>query len=352
MPKETMTPRERWLAILERRIPDRVPMDYWATAEASEKLMRHLGLNTLDEIYLHLHIDVPVKIFPHYSGPALPHNTDIFGIHYSEVSHDGGTYRETANNPLAAYTSVEEMADNYIWPTADLYDFTSILEQVKGQEHRPIQGGGSEPFLCYKNLRGQEQAFMDLIDNPEIVHYCLDKICGLYYEISRRIYETIPGQVTISFVAEDLGGQETLMYSPDHIREFMLPRMKSMMDLVHEAGAYVFHHDDGNCRAILPDMIEAGINVLNPVQWRCQGMDREGLKRDFGDSIIFHGAVDNQITLPFGSKEDVQQEVLDNLRILGAGGGYILAPCHNLQVVGPAENIVAMYNTGYEYGWC
>ncbi len=91
----------------------------------------------------------------------------------------------------------------------------------------------------------------------------------------------------------------------------------------------MFHHDDGNCRAILPDMVEAGIDILNPIQWRCPGMDREGLKRDFGESLIFHGGVDNQMTLPFGSVDDVRQEVRDNLRILGAGGGYILAPFHN-----------------------
>jgi uroporphyrinogen decarboxylase len=98
-------------------------------------------------------------------------------------------------------------------------------------------------------------------------------------------------------------------------------------------------------------MIEAGIDVLNPVQWRCAGMDREALKRDFGEKVVFHGAVDNQHTLAFGSPEDVRQEVLDNIRILGAGGGYILAPCHNLQAISPPENIVTMYETGYEYGW-
>jgi uroporphyrinogen decarboxylase len=98
-------------------------------------------------------------------------------------------------------------------------------------------------------------------------------------------------------------------------------------------------------------MIEAGIDVLNPIQWRCKGMEREGLKRDFGDKLVFHGAVDNQYTLAFGSQEEVRQEVLDNLRILGEGGGYILAPCHNIQSVNPPENIVTMYETCYENGW-
>ncbi|MBE3145243.1 MAG: uroporphyrinogen-III decarboxylase-like protein, partial [Planctomycetes bacterium] len=127
--------------------------------------------------------------------------------------------------------------------------------------------------------------------------------------------------------------------------------MKRIIDLAHQGGAFVFHHNDGNCRPILPDMIELGIDALNPIQWRSKGMDRAGLKQAFGDRIVFHGAVDNQYTLPFGSVVEVRQEVLDNLAILGVGGGYILAPCHNIQPVSPPENVVAMYQTGYEQGW-
>ena len=97
-------------------------------------------------------------------------------------------------------------------------------------------------------------------------------------------------------------------------------------------------------------MIAAGIDVLNPIQWRCKGMDRAGLKRDFGEQVIFHGGVDNQYTLAFGTVEEVRQEVIDNIRILGESGGYILAPCHNIQAVSPVENIVALYQTGLEYG--
>jgi uroporphyrinogen decarboxylase len=127
--------------------------------------------------------------------------------------------------------------------------------------------------------------------------------------------------------------------------------MKRTIDLSHQGGAFVFHHNDGAIRRIIPDMIAAGIDVLNPIQWRCGGMEREALKRDFGAKLVFHGGMDNQRTLPFGSVEDVRREVLDNLRVLGAEGGYILAPCHNIQALTPPENIVAMYETCYEHGW-
>ena len=351
MRKETMTPRERWLTVLRRETPDRVPMDYWGTAEATAKLMKHLGLSTREEVFARLHIDAPLDVGPKYVGPELPQGTNLYGIRERTIEHAGGAYVENANAPLAQYNSVAEIEKNYRWPRIEWFDFSHIPQQVQGQEHRPIRGGGSEPFLTYKSLRGQEQAFMDLALNPEIVHYCLDKLFDLAYEQTRRIYEAIPGKVVISYIAEDMGGQEDLMLSVKHIHEFLLPRMKRMIALAHSAGAYAFHHNDGSCWRILPDMIEAGIDVLNPIQWRCRGMERERLKRDFGGKLIFHGGLDNQHTLPFGTVAEVRQEVIDNLRILGAGGGYIIAPCHNIQVVGPAENVVAMYETGYEYGW-
>ena len=195
-----------------------------------------------------------------------------------------------------------------------------------------------------------EQSYMDLALNSELVNYCLDKLFDFAYQYTTRIYEQLPGRVNISYVAEDFGGQTALLFSAGMIREFFIPRMQRMIDLAHQAGAYAFFHSDGAIRQIIPDMIAAGIDVLNPIQWRCDGMDRADLKRDFGDQVVFHGGVDNQQTLAFGSVADVQAEVRTNIELLGAGGGYILAPCHNIQVISPPENIVAMYQTGYETG--
>ena len=346
--KETMTPRERWLAVLNRKRPDRIPMDYWATPEVTDELLQHLRCEGEKELWEKLHIDKVVTAGPpwgsvlskdaNWIGPNIPDGTDVFGCRYNYY-------------PLAEYKTVDEIKRNYKWPSLDWYDYSKIPGQIAGWEDYPIQAGGSEPFLVYKNLRGDEQAFMDLILNPEIVHYCLDKLFEFCYENTHRIYEQIPGKSMLTYVAEDLGSQENLMYSPDQIREFFIPRMKKIIDLAHSAGAFVFHHNDGAIRKIIPDMIEAGIDILNPIQWKLNGMDRNGLKKDFGDKLIFHGAVDNQHTLPFGSKEEVRQEVIENIRILGSGGGYILAPCHMIQPGTPMENIVEMYETGYEYGW-
>lgn len=326
-------------------------MDYWTTDEARDKLLRSLGLSDEREMLERLHIDRPFSVAPRYVGPAIPGDKDVFSIEHRNMDYGTGVYREAVSCPLAGFRTVEEIESNYHWPDPDWWDYSDLPQQIAPWEEYPIRGGGSEPFLIYKNLRGQEQAFMDLILYPDIVHYCLDKLFDLAYQNTVRIYESIPGKVMISYVAEDMGSQEGLLFSPAQIHEFLLPRMKRMMELAHEAGAHVFYHSDGAVRKIIPDMIETGIDVLNPIQWRCKEMDREGLKRDFGDKLIFHGAVDNQYTLAFGTVEEVRREVIDNLGILGQGGGYILAPCHNIQAVSPPENIVAMYETAYEHGW-
>lgn len=351
MRKETMTPRERWLAVLNRQRPDRVPMDYWATAEATEKIMAHLGCSSEREMLEKLRVDFVVEVKPSYAGPPVPELQDEFGCMYKNVHYGAGMYEECVFHPLARFQSVEEIEHSYAWPDPDWWDYSGIRKQLKGNDGHPILGGNYEPFLIYKKLRGEEQAYMDLAVNPEIVHHCLDRLLHLGYENTRRILEQIPGKVMLSYVAEDMGGQEDLLFSPDSIREFLIPRMRKVIELIHQAGAFVFHHNDGSIRRIIPDMIEAGIDILNPIQWRCKNMERTEIKRDFGDSVILHGGMDNQQTLPFGSVDDVKEEVLDNLRILGEGGGYVLAPCHNIQAVTPPENIVAMYETCYENGW-
>ena len=298
-----------------------------------------------------LHIDQLITVAPTYVGPPLPADLDMYGRRFRTVRYATGEYRECIHNPLAGYASVEEIERNYIWPTADWYDYSVIPSQVEEMEDYPVRAGGSEPFLLYCQLRGLEQAFVDLAMAPDIVHACLDHLFEFCYQNTLRIYEAIPYRVNVSYVAEDLGSQTSLLFSPKQIHTFLIPRMKRMMELVHSGGAHVFFHSDGAVRRIIPDMIEAGIDVLNPIQWRCKGMEREGLQRDFGDQIIFHGGVDNQQTLPFGSAQDVRDEVAANIEILGADGGYIIAPCHNIQANTPPENVVAMYETGRARGW-
>jgi len=350
MVEETMTPKERWLAVLRSRRPDRIPMDYWATGEVTQNLTQFLGCKSLKEMYERLHIDAVISVAPKYVGPPIPDDADVYGCRYRNVKYGTGAYRECVYHPLANYETLGEIKRNFDWPSVELYDYSVIPDQVVAYEDYPIQGGGSEPFLIYKDLRGQEQALLDLYVNPDIVHFCLDRLFDFCYENTKLIYGQILGKVMLSYVAEDFGAQTGLLFSPAHIREFFIPRMKRIIDLAHHNGVYVFFHSDGAIRKIIPDMMEAGIDILNPIQWRCKEMDRESLKRDFGEKLVFHGGMDNQYTLPFGSEDEVRQEVKDNLRILARDGGYILAPCHNIQPVTPIRNILAMYEEGYRQG--
>ncbi len=345
-----MTPRERWLAVLSHQLPDRVPVDYRATPEATARLIEHLGARHFGEVAARLHIDPVVDVGPRYVGPALPPDTDVFGIRYQRTDYGLGTYSDAVGHPWAQYETVAEIEADYRWPSPDWWDYSDVPQQVVGHESSVIRGGGSEPFATYKWLRGVERGYLDLIEQPEMVHYGLTRLYELAYQQTLRTYEAVPGQVLWTWVAEDVGSQEDLLVSPTHIETFFLPHMRRMCELVHSAGAYVFHHSDGAVARNIPNMIACGIDVLDPVQWRCRGMDRALLKATYGDRLVFHGGMDNQYTLPFGTVTEVRQEVADNLRLLGAGGGLILGPCHNLQAISPPENIVAMYDAAYEAG--
>lgn len=344
-----MTPRERWLAVLNRETPDRLPLDYRATGEFSHKLMAHLGCDNMGQVFARLHIDPIIDVGPRYVGPPLEPGKDVFGVGYADTAYDGGVYSDAVYHPLAQYNSVEEIEANYQWPSPDWWDYSGVAAQYAGHEDQVIRGGHCEEFAAYKFLRGVQQGYLDLYDHPEMVNYGLGKLYDLKYEQTRRTYEQLPhGAILWTWVAEDVSSQRGLMVSLPHIERYFAPHYKRMIDLVHEGGGYVFHHSDGGCRDVVPLMIALGIDVLDPVQWRCTGMDRAGLKRDFGDALIFHGAMDNQHTLPFGTVEECRREAVENIALLGPG--LLQGPCHNIQVVSPPENVVAIYDAAYEAG--
>jgi uroporphyrinogen decarboxylase len=347
-----VTPKERWRAIFAGERPDRIPTDYWATDEVTARLLRDLGCRNTEELYTKLRIDGLVTLDPPRADEHRQGDTgvDLWGLRRKPVDYGGGSYDEFDNHPLAGMTSLEEL-DAYPWPSADDNDFAAFRAMLDGApEHRMIRSGNFEPFLLYCALRGLEQAMMDLVAEPEFVSAALDHMFRYYFELAERTFEAGKGRIGVTYIAEDLGGQTALLMSLPQIRRFFLPNQKRMADLARSHGIHVFYHTDGAVRTVIPDLLDVtGIELLNPIQWRCPGMEREGLVRDFGDRLIFHGAMDNQQTLPFGSAADVKQEVLDNIEIF-ARARWVCAPCHNLQPVTPTGNIVAMYETIHAYG--
>jgi len=348
-----MTPRERWLALLAGEKPDRVPTDYWATGEVTRRLCSELGCSDKFALYDKLEIDglrqldARLTVTGHPSDPEA----NIWGVRSRQVDYGTGHYSESVSHPLADAATVADI-EAFAWPDPDHHDWDAFKRDVKTlPRDRAVRCGGYEPFLLYCKLRGMEQAMMDLLVEPEIAHAGLQHIFDYHYTRNGRMWELADGKVDIAYIAEDLGGQGSLLMGMDAIREFILPNQKRMADLARQHGIHIFYHTDGSARDAIPELLDVtGIEILNPIQWRCPGMEREGLVRDFGDRVIFHGAVDNQQTLPFGTPADVEAEVIDNLRIFAWPARYICAPCHNLQANTPTENILALYRTARAHG--
>jgi uroporphyrinogen decarboxylase len=346
-----MTPRERWLALLARKSPDRIPTDYQATEEVTARLCRDLGCADNEELYRRLHVDARRMIEAVWNRPeGRPAPADMWGIVYRSVSYGSGAYLEPEILPLANADSVAQI-DAYRWPSCDEFDYAAVTRASDADDgYRPRHSGCYEPFLLYGYLRGLQTAMEDLALRPEIADAVLGHIFDFFYEHHRRIFAAGRGRIDLTWVAEDLGSQTGPLVSLAMYRRFLLPNQIKMAELARSYGVHVMYHTDGAARAFLPDLIDrVGIEILNPIQWRCPGMEREKLVADFGKRIIFHGSIDNQRTLPFGTVDDVIREVRESVQIY-RNARWICGPCHNLQPVSPTENIVAMYEAIHESG--
>jgi len=349
-----MNARERILAAIDRKPVDRVPTDIWATGEVWDKLRAHFGEGA--DILAALHIDGFGGVGAKYVGPALPsmpagESVDFWGIRNRQVPHEGGSYSEQYFFPLAFATTLDDL-DRYAWPKAEWFDYSAMREQAQAASRtQAVMCGYMAPFFFHNLLRGLEQSLLDPLLEPEFTHALVGRISDFFYAYHRRMFEACAGLIDVAQVTDDLGSQTGPLIGVDLYREFYAPHHKRFIDLCHEFGIRVFHHDDGSCRPFLPLLVEMGIDILNPVQWTCPGMDMAELKREFGTRVCFHGAVENQRILPFGTPSEVRAEVRHCIDALAADGtGYILAPCHNLQVNTPVENILAMYDEAWNYG--
>ena len=357
-----MNPKERVLRAINRESLDRIPCDYWGTPETTDMLRRHLGVEKEVDLWEKLGIDKIVNLTPaplgapvphHYVGPPLAPDEDIWRVKYVPKSYANGKgiYQEITHSPLANLETVEEIEASYSFPEVDWFDFSTIEEQCRKYPDYAIECGYISPFYVYNNIRGLEKSLMDLANNQEYAHYVIGKICDFLYSFHERLFEAGQGLINIAQVTDDFGMQSGLLISPETFDEFFKPHYQCLIRLVKDFGIKVFHHDDGAIRPLIPKMVELGIDILNPIQWKLPGMSPEELKRDFGQLLCFHGGVDNQTTLPFGSKEEVEKEVIYLIQTLASDGtGYIMAPCHNIQLITPIENIVTMYEAIHHYG--
>jgi uroporphyrinogen decarboxylase len=342
-----MTPRERIMAAINRQQPDRVPADYKAEPEVNEMMTRRLGVSSYDGLLERLEVDVR-RIDPRYIG--VPNKDlgdgvfeDYWGIRSKRLAATHGTYDQHLPTAIWNATTVEEL-EQHNWPSPDIFDYSVMKAQCEQYPEYAVLYEGSDLFTRPSILRGMENLFYDLVDRPEVAHYILEKFTAFYCEDLTRALEATNGGFQFYCEWSDYGTQQGLLISREMWLEFAGPYLKRLIDICHSAGVKFMMHSCGAIREILPEVIKIGTDVLDPIQIAAKGMEPAGLQRDFGDKLCFHGGVCTQTTLPFGTPEDVRRNVTECVRTLGASGGYILAPSHNIQADTSAENILAMYD--------
>ena len=202
-------------------------------------------------------------------------------------------------------------------------------------------------------LRGFEQLFMDFVLDPELVCGLLDRIVEIKSVFWQEALEQVGDEVLVAIEADDLGTQNSLLISPDMYRQYVKPRHKKLFSFIKSKAPHikVFLHSCGAVKPLIPDLIEAGVDILNPVQVSASNMDTKVLKKEFGDVLTFWGGgVDTQRVLPFGTPHEVREEVKRRIDDLAPGGGFVFNTIHNIQADVPPENIEAMLETLERYG--
>ena len=310
-----MNCRDRVLAVLDHRPVDRLPVDLWHTPEIAEALRRHTGAEDDFAMWQALGLDKIVWVFMAYRteagesagsqvGAQMSENRTMWGVPLRDVQAGEAHYQEFGEPPMAGYESPSAVDAYPYWPDPDRFDYDAAeaLARRASREFAVI-GPWVSFFEIYCQLRGIEQALMDLAVNPDLVEYVLDRIEAVQTEMMHRFFKRAAGLLDLAFVSDDIGGQNGLLLSPKMWRRHLQPRLTRWCELIHAYGIRVFYHTDGGVGPLVEPLIDCGIDVLNPIQHACPGMDMADLKERYGSRVVFHGGVDNQRVLSFGTWE-------------------------------------------------
>ena len=355
-----MDARERVALALDHKEPDRVPIDCWTTNVIDQKLMKHYGFSDREQLLQHFDVDFRYISGPKYIGPE-PKVRDDGSVedHWGvprvlvEVEAEDGTkssYREVRDFPMQKMQSLDEVRDYPSWPDPDWFDYDCVRQQVAEARatDKVVVFMGDRMNRCAQlkpamYLRGIDQIFYDVAVSPEIAEYLFQRISEFYLEYARRTFEAADGGIDIFMTGDDFGTQKGPFMSPDMWHQFLQPGFKAYCDLGHQYGMKVAHHTCGSIKPIIPDLIDSGLDILNPLQPDVLDMDHAELKSKFGDRLCFHGSISIQKTLPFGTPDDVRNEVQRRFETLAPSGGFIFCSAHNIQADTPIENIEALF---------
>ncbi len=357
MPKlAELSHRERVALALAHHTTDRIPIGMVcaginppALAQLEAYLQRIRGISTA--AYLQPLVDV-IEIRPDYIGPRLAPDTDIWGVRRAPVSYGSGAYDEIVHYPLADVENPRDL-DTQAWPDPGWFDYAGFPARIRARQaggEYCLVGGPGNIFETAWYMRGFERILLDMVINPELVHALMSRVCDYYIDYNRRTLSAANGALDLIFTADDLAGQRGPLMSRAMWAEFIQPYHKRLNAAIHEfKGVRVIYHSDGAVQSLVDGLVAMGIDVLQALQFNAEGMRPADLKQRFGERLCFEGGVSVQATLPFGSADAVRAEVRQLIEVLGADGGYILGPSHNIQAGTPPENICALFDTAASY---
>jgi uroporphyrinogen decarboxylase len=346
--------RDRVAAALSHEVPDRCPMQVSFTPEFAKRFRAHAGYpaegsanphgggNTYD-LEIGLGEDILLSSVgwanSYYSGDAY---TDEWGIGWNSAEYatpfGTGRYTEISHHPLADDNAVS----SYKVPDPErpeLYSDAASLISRFGSEYWIVGATVTTIFETAWALRGLEAMLMDMLADPDLADTILDIPFHYHLTAAKRLAKM---GVDMIWTGDDVGAQNAMLIAPETWRRFFKPRMATFVSEVKAArpGVKIAYHSDGNIEAIIPELIEIGIDVLNPIQ--PASMDPAVVKRRYGDRLCFWGTIDEQNTLPFCGPEDVRAEVRRRIQTVGKGGGLIIGPTHHVQLDTPIGNFEAM----------
>jgi len=341
-----MTSRERVLAALRHEPPDRTPCDFWAEPAAWNRLWAWLGHADKDRLLDSLGVDVrhleaagpPDREI----GPGLFQN--FWGERFIQQPTPWGPMREDVKGALAEAQHFSDL-ERFAWPTPDCLDRAQLPEQCRRHEQRALLYGFADVWQRPALVRGWEEFFLDMLERPDWVHFLCRKFTDFYLEDYTRAAEITHGRIDLYLLISDLGSQRAPLISLAMFRQFVAPYLREMTARIHHLGARVLFHSCGAIQSFIPDLIALGVDILDPIQPAGPALQPENLKAAFGGQLSFHGGLDMQHLLPHATPAQIEMEARRYCEVLGAGGGYILAPAHLFQPEVPPENIMAVYRS-------
>jgi len=370
---DEMTPRERLLAALAHEQPDRVPRDLGGrvtgiTVKAYDRLREHLGLQEdihitdvnqqlarpSEEVLRRLGIDTRY-VMPAVT-PAEERQITEDATGYSFVDEWGitlrmpkenGYYFDMVSHPLAGL-KVEDL-DAYPWPAPHAPGLTRGLREharrlAEETDYAIVGDASASLFERAWYLRGFENFMMDLVTDERFAKALLDRLLELRLAQLGDFLDAVGEFIHVMRLGDDIGQQGGPLISPPLYRRLVKPRHREIIRFVKaRTDARIFYHSCGSVVEFVPDLIEIGVDILNPIQVSAKGMDPARLKAEYGDRLCFWGGVDTQHVLPQGTPEEASREARLRIRQLGAGGGYVLNAVHNIQADVPPENVIALY---------